>query len=112
MNDPSSNGESAKQGWIQVTSYLIQSFVKNLITVCLLLFCFKYVMENLKLDDIIDKKFKFEVKSAREVKTRLSDVKGIDEIKAEVEDLIKMLTQPNKYREKGAKLHKGVLLFG
>jgi ATP-dependent metalloprotease len=39
-------------------------------------------------------------------------VKGIDEIKGEIEDLIKMIKNPDEYTEKGAKLHKGVLLFG
>ena len=39
-------------------------------------------------------------------------MKGIDEIKDEVVNLIKMLKDPDKYREKGAKLHKGVMLMG
>jgi len=39
-------------------------------------------------------------------------VKGIDEIKDEVKNIIKMLKNPQKYSEKGAKLHKGVMLFG
>lgn len=56
--------------------------------------------------------FKFEVKTAKDVKTRLDDVKGIDEIKEEVENLIKMVRDPDTYRAKGAKLHKGVMLFG
>lgn len=42
----------------------------------------------------------------------MDDVKGIDEIKDEIVNLIKMLQDPEKYREHGAKLHKGVLLFG
>ena len=42
----------------------------------------------------------------------MADVKGIDEIKGEIEDLIKMIHEPSKYQAKGAKLHKGVLLFG
>jgi ATP-dependent Zn protease len=36
----------------------------------------------------------------------------VDEIKAEILDLIKMIKHPDTYREKGAKLHKGVMLFG
>jgi len=39
-------------------------------------------------------------------------VKGIDEIRDEIKDLIKMIKNPEEYSEKGAKLHKGVLLFG
>jgi ATP-dependent metalloprotease len=57
-------------------------------------------------------KFKFEVKTAKDINQRLDDVKGVDEIKAEIQDLIKMIKNPNEYRAKGAKLHKGVMLFG
>jgi ATP-dependent metalloprotease len=62
--------------------------------------------------NLFEEKFKFELKTATDIKTRLSDVKGVDEIKEEVEDLIKMLKDPDTYRAKGAKLHKGVMLFG
>lgn len=33
---------------------------------------------------IFGEKFKFDLKTAKDIKTRLADVKGIDEIKAEV----------------------------
>lgn len=39
-------------------------------------------------------------------------MKGVDEIKDEVINVIKMLKEPEKYRELGANLHKGVLLHG
>jgi ATP-dependent metalloprotease len=39
-------------------------------------------------------------------------VKGIDEIKEEIENLIKMIKEPEKYHAKGSKLHRGVLLHG
>ena len=39
-------------------------------------------------------------------------MKGVDEIKEEIENLIKMIKNPEKYTSKGAKLHKGVLLYG
>lgn len=42
----------------------------------------------------------------------MDDVKGIDEIKEEIQNLIKMIKEPKKYSDKGAVLHKGVLLFG
>lgn len=54
----------------------------------------------------------FEIVTPNQIKTWLSDVKGIDEIKDEVYNLIKMIKNPEKYRIHGAKLHKGVLLFG
>jgi ATP-dependent metalloprotease len=36
----------------------------------------------------------------------------VDEIKGEILNIIKMLKEPEKYSSKGAKLHKGLLLFG
>jgi len=57
-------------------------------------------------------KYKFEVKTAADVSQRLDDVKGIDEIKDEIINLIKMIKDPFKYKDKGAKLHRGVMLFG
>ena len=54
----------------------------------------------------------FEIKKAENIDTRLSDVLGIDEIKDEIENIIKMLKNPEKYSDKGAKLHKGLMLFG
>ena len=40
--------------------------------------------------------FKFDIKKAKEVKQRLSDVKGVDEIRHEIENVIKMVSQPEK----------------
>ena len=55
---------------------------------------------------------KFDLKRAKDIKTRLDDVKGINEIRDELDNLIKMLKDPHTYTSKGAKLHKGVLLHG
>lgn len=55
---------------------------------------------------------KFDIKKAKDMPQRLSDVKGIDEIKEEIDNLIKMVRDPEKYHSKGANLHKGVLLYG
>jgi len=62
----------------------------------------------MKLND----KMKFEVKKANDISTWLDDVKGIDEIKGEINNIIRMLKNPEKYSSKGAKLHKGVMMFG
>ncbi|NLY77323.1 MAG: ATP-dependent zinc metalloprotease FtsH [Tissierellia bacterium] len=43
---------------------------------------------------------------------KLSDVKGHDEIKEDLEFLIKFLKNPKKYEKVGAKVPKGILLFG
>ena len=39
-------------------------------------------------------------------------MKGIDEIREEVENIIRVIKNPDKYREKGSNLFKGVMLFG
>lgn len=57
-------------------------------------------------------KQKFDIMKSGDVNQRLDDVKGIDEIKEEIVNLINMIKDPKKYNDKGAKLHKGVLLFG
>lgn len=54
----------------------------------------------------------FEIIKSEDITTKLSDVKGIDEIKDEINNVIKMISDPMKYLKVGAKLHKGVLLFG
>ena len=54
----------------------------------------------------------FEINKAHDVQEKLDDVKGIDEIRDEISDLIKMIKNPDEYTSKGAKLHKGVLLYG
>lgn len=56
--------------------------------------------------------YKFDIKKAKDISARLSDVKGIDEIKEEIDNLIKMVREPDRYHSKGANLHKGVLLYG
>mmetsp|Transcript_6248 Transcript_6248/g.7461 ORF Transcript_6248/g.7461 Transcript_6248/m.7461 type:complete len:211 (+) Transcript_6248:592-1224(+) len=54
----------------------------------------------------------FEFKKADQISERLDDVKGIDEIKDEIINVIRMIRDPSAYTSKGAKMHKGVLLFG
>jgi ATP-dependent Zn protease len=56
--------------------------------------------------------FHFEIKPAKNVTQRLSDVKGIDEIKEELSHLIDMLKNAEKYRDKGATMPRGILLYG
>lgn len=46
------------------------------------------------------------------IKEKLSDVKGINEIKDEILEIVKMLKQPHDYENAGAKLIKGILLIG
>ncbi len=44
-----------------------------------------YAIDQMKgFDELMDSKFKFEIKTAKDITTRLDDVKGMDEIKGEV----------------------------
>ena len=48
----------------------------------------------------------------RKTKTRFSDVAGLDEEKQEMVELVQFLKEPKKFIEMGAKIPKGVLLYG
>jgi ATP-dependent metalloprotease len=69
------------------------------------------IIKNINSRSLLDM-YNFDMKKANDVPQRLSDVKGINEIIEEVENVIKMVKNPDKYTECGAKLHKGLLLFG
>lgn len=45
-------------------------------------------------------------------KTTFADVAGADEVKEELEEVVEFLKHPQKFTELGAKIPKGVLLFG
>jgi len=47
-----------------------------------------------------------------DIKTRFSDVAGVDEAKAELVEVVDFLKNPQKYTEIGGKIPKGVLLVG
>jgi cell division protease FtsH len=48
----------------------------------------------------------------KEVRTTFADVAGIDEVKAELEEIIDFLKNPEKFRKLGGRLPKGILLVG
>ncbi len=61
------------------------------------------------------KAFQFAKSRARQVKgekTTFDDVAGLEEEKAELEEIVDFLKNPAKYRELGARIPKGVLLVG
>jgi ATP-dependent metalloprotease len=75
-------------------------------------FCYAFTWIVNNATGKLGEKMKFEIKTAKDITQRLDDVKGIDEIKEEILNVIKMVKDPYKYRAKGANLHRGVLLFG
>ncbi|MGI6684343.1 MAG: hypothetical protein ACOX47_02340 [Bacillota bacterium] len=45
-------------------------------------------------------------------KVTFADVAGVDEVKEELEEVVEFLKSPRKFSQLGAKIPKGVLLFG
>jgi len=72
-------------------------------------------MENISLNvdsgmSTFGKKQNFRI--MKNIKERLDEVKGIDEVKDEIQEVVKMMKNPEKYEKAGAKLIKGILLVG
>jgi len=56
--------------------------------------------------------FSYKPRIAGKITQQLSEVKGIDEITDEIKNVIKMIKNPPKYKSKGAKVPKGLILYG
>jgi len=94
------------------TTISIISILYPLLMLGITIMFFTFLLKRVKGGN--DKSFDF-VKSRARVsasKTKFSDVAGEDEEKAELEDVVDFLKNPQKYIELGAKIPKGVLLVG
>ena len=86
-----------------IPSYIV-SFLPTIIMVALFIALFK-------LQGLGDKGEIYD-ETERKTKTRFSDVAGLDEEKQEMVELVQFLKEPKKFIEMGAKIPKGVLLYG
>ncbi len=94
---------SAGSFWLNV--------IPNVIMIGAMIFLF-YIMMN---GGGNGKAFQFAKSRARQVKgekTTFEDVAGLEEEKAELEEIVDFLKNPGKYNELGARIPKGVLLVG
>ena len=83
---------------------MIVSFLPTIIMLALFIMIFK--MQGLtEKGEVYDD-------TERKIKVKFEDVAGLDEEKAELVEVVDFLKQPKKYTEMGAKIPKGILLYG
>ncbi len=72
---------------------------------------FMYTMTKLQ-ESILGGKQDMQIFYPGDITTKFSDVAGLHEAKADVQDIVSYLQDPKKYTDKGAKVPKGVLMNG
>ena len=89
------------------------TIISIVVTVLIALFLFSMLSRSVNGSN--NKALEFNRSRARKIdssKVRFSDVAGCDEEKAEMEELVQYLKEPEKFSKFGAKLPKGILLVG
>ena len=89
--------------WAQLPSYVI-SFLPTAIKLALIIMLFK--MQG------IGEKGEIYDDTERKTKVTFDDIAGLDEEKEELIEIVEFLKKPKKFTEMGAKIPKGVLLYG
>ena len=88
---------------MQIPSYII-SFLPTIIMLALFILIFK--MQGLgEKGQVYDD-------TERKTKVTFDDIAGLDEEKEELKEIVEFLKRPKKFTEMGAKIPKGVLLYG
>ena len=88
---------------VQIPSYLV-SMLPTLIMLALFIMIFK--MQGLgEKGEVYDD-------TERKTKITFDDIAGLDEEKEELKEIVEFLKKPKKFTEMGAKIPKGVLLYG
>ena len=95
--------EKSPSALMKMPAYVI-SLLPTIIMVALFIMIFK--MQGLtEKGDVYDE-------SERKVKVKFDDVAGLDEEKAELIEIVDFLKNSKKYTDMGAKIPKGILLYG
>lgn len=89
--------------WTTIPSYIF-SLLPTIVMVALFIMIFK-------MQGLGDKGEVYN-ETERKTKVKFSDVAGLDEEKEEMVELVQFLKEPKKFIEMGAKIPKGVLLYG
>ena len=92
-----------------------RSLIANFLFVIVLIFIFMFLFRQIQGGG--SKAFSFGKSKARfhsegNIKTRFSDVAGVDEAKEEHQEIIDFLKEPKKFTRLGGRIPKGVLLVG
>ena len=87
---------------------IIPSYILSLLPTIIMVALFVVIFKMQGLGD----KGEIYDETERKTKTRFSDVAGLDEEKEEMVELVEFLKEPKKFIEMGAKIPKGVLLYG
>lgn len=87
-------------------------FLKALVSFGSIAFCFGsiYILMSQNLHRGIN--YTFNVVNPEDIDTTFADVKGCDEVKSELDEVVEYLRKPERFDKIGAKLPKGVLLAG